>query len=137
MNEDKHGNRLYMRVFFDANKEPKNAIIHLKLKDGNYPRQIGNYDFTTRTFFCKRNSSKHYHYKTKGYGFNWTILEDPTLAIEKIHLVIDENENYIFKKSLINEYGRFLNFKEQGFELQRFMPMELIRLHGKTGRNEN
>lgn len=131
MNEDKSGNKLYLRVFFDGEQQPQTAIILLKLKGENYPRQLGNYTFKTKTFFCKRNSTKHYHYKTKGYGFNWTILEDPYLDIQKIHMVIDEQDHYIFNKSLISEYGRFLNFKEQGFELQRFMPMALIKLHAK------
>lgn len=131
MNQDNSGNKLYLRVFFDAKKQPRTAIILLKLKGESYPRQLGNYNFDTKTFFCKRNSTKHYHYKTKGYGFNWTILEDPMLDVQNIHMVVDEKEHYIFNKSLIAEYGRFLNFKQQGFELQRFMSMELIRLHAK------
>jgi hypothetical protein len=126
-NEDKQGNELYLRVFIDEKNEPQNAIVHLKLKNGKYPRQLGNLIFSTKTFYCKRDSSKHFHYKTKGYGFNWTILEDATLAIEKIHLVVDETQHYVFDKSIIKNYGSFLNFKEQGFELQRFLPMAIIK----------
>lgn len=130
-NEDKQGNELYMRVFYNEHNEAQNAIIHLKLKGGKYPRQLGNLVFSTRTFFCKRNSAKHYHNKMKGYGFNWTILEDATLSIEKIHLVIDETQHYEFDKSVIKTYGKFLNFKEQGFELQRFLPLVVIREYEK------
>lgn len=131
-NEDKQGNELYMRVFYDEKNEPQNAIIHLKLKSGKYPRQLGNLIFSTRTFFCKRDSAKHYHHKAKGYGFNWTILNDPTLSIEKVHLVIDETQHYVFEKSVIKNYGIFLNFQEQGFELQKFLPMEIIKNFPKS-----
>jgi hypothetical protein len=135
-NDDKQGNELYMRVFYNEENQAQNAILHLKLKGSKHPRQIGNLIFSTRTFHCKRDSSKHYHRKTKGYGFNWTILEDATLSIEKIHLVIDDTNHYLFDKSVIKQYGTFLNFKEQGFELQRFLPMEIIKNFSKVD-NEN
>jgi hypothetical protein len=131
LNEDPQGNKVYLRVFYDETNTSQNAVIHLRLKGENRPRQLGTLIFSTRTFFCKRNSTKHYHYKTKGYGFNWTILNDPHLSIEKIHMVLDEKEHFIFEKSLIETYGKFLNFKQQGFELQRFMPIEIIREHSK------
>lgn len=130
-NEDAQGNELYMRVYYDEKDVAQNAILYLKLKGEKTPRQLGNLIFLTRTFFCKRSSSKHYHYKTKGYGFNWTILQDPYLCIEKIHLVVDETEHYQFDKSVIKDYGIFLNFKQQGFELQRFLPMEIIKNYQK------
>lgn len=131
-NEDKQGNKLYMKVYYDEHKEPQNAILYLKLKSEKMPRQLGNLIFLTRTFFCKRNSAKHFHHKAKGYGFNWSILQDPYLSIEKIHLVVDESEQYFFNTSVIKEYGTFLNFKDQGFELQRFLPLEIIKSYQKT-----
>lgn len=131
MNEDSQGNKLYMRVNIDENNTWQNAILHLKLKSENHPRLLGNVVFSTRTFYCKRKSSKHYHHKMKGYGFNWSILEDPTLFIRKIHLVVDDTERYEFDKSLIQNYGKFLNFKEQGFELQRFLSFDIIKQHAK------
>jgi hypothetical protein len=130
-NEDKQGNELYMRVYYDEHNEAQNTILYLKLKAEPRPRQLGNLIFLTRTFFCKRNSSNHYHIKTKGYGFNWAILQDPYLSIEKIHMVVDETEHYQFDKSVIKEFGIFLNFQEQGFELQRFLPMEIIKNYQK------
>lgn len=136
MNEDTQGNKLYMRVFYNEHKNPQNAILHLKLKSENAARQLGVVIFPTRTFFCKRNSAKHFHRKTNGYGFNWSILNDPTLFIQRIHLVVDENEQYYFDKSIIEQYGKFLNFKEQGFELQRFLNIDIIKQHNKPPKND-
>jgi hypothetical protein len=126
-NDDSHGNRLYMRVFFDENNQFTNATIYLKLKSEENRRQLGNMDFITHTFYCKRSTAKHYHRQMKGFGFNWTVLSDTLLNIKKIHLVVDDNEEYLFDCSLIKEYGKFLNFKQQGFELQKFMPLSLIK----------
>jgi hypothetical protein len=126
-NDDSHGNRLYMRVFFNELNQFTNATIYLKLQAEDKRRQLGNMDFVTHTFHCKRSSIKHYHNKAKGYGFNWTVLSDTLLNIQKIHLVIDDNQEYLFNVSLIKEYGKFLNFKQQGFELQRFVPFSLIK----------
>lgn len=125
--EDKAGNKLVMRVYYDENKTDTNATLYLRLKSENRPRMLGNIDFATRTFYCKRNRAKHYHHQMKGFGFNWTVLDDNYLNIQKIHLLVDDSERYVFNKSLIKDYGKFLNFKQQGFELQRFINFELIK----------
>lgn len=125
--EDNSGNKLYLRITYNSKNEPSSAVIHLKLKEENYSRMIGSYDFDTKTFYCKRNSQKHYHNKMKGYGFNWSVIDDEYLDIKIIHLTIDEKEVITFDKQILNTYGKFLNFKQQGFELQKFLPMEVLR----------
>lgn len=125
--DDASGNRLFLRVFFDENKVNTNADLYLKLKSEGRARQLGSLDLSTKTFWCKRNTSKHYHYATKSFGFNWTILQDDFLDIQKVRLVVDDEIHYEFPISLIKDYGRFLNFKQQGFELQRFLSYELIK----------
>jgi hypothetical protein len=59
-------------------------------------------------------------------------LEDPYLDIQRIEMVVDDEVHYNFPKSLIAEYGSFLNFKQQGFELQRFIRLELIKNYRKN-----
>lgn len=130
--DDRQGNRIYLRVFHNEKKENVSANIHLKLKSEKHPRLIGSYHFDEKTFYCIRKMSKHYHYATKGFGFNWRILEDPYLDIQRIEMVLDDEVHYNFPKSLIKEYGTFLNFKEQGFELQRFIRLELIKNYRKN-----
>lgn len=136
-NEDNSGNRVYMLVYFDENNNYQNAKISLKLKDATRPRQLGTYDFGTRTFHCKRNTAKHLHRKSNSFGFNWTILNDSFLAVENVYLIVDDSEQYKFPISLIRDYGQFLNFKQQGFELQRFMSFELIKRYSKIPRTLN
>lgn len=126
-NDDSSGNRLFMRVFFDEFKKPQNANIHLKLVGEKAPRLIGNFDFLTRTLYCKRKMSKHFHRKTKSFGFNWTILSDAFLDVQNIHMIVDDEEHYLFRKDVIKDYGTYLNFKQQGFELQRFMSFDIIK----------
>jgi|LauGreDrversion4_2_1035121.scaffolds.fasta_scaffold429757_4 hypothetical protein len=136
-NEDNAGNKVYMRIFFDEKDERQSANIHLKLKEERSPRMLGSFDFTTRTFYCKRSTAKHLHRKSKSFGFNWTILNDAFLSVENVYIILDDTDHYCFPISLIKDYGQFLNFKQQGFELQRFMSFELIKRYSKIPKNPN
>jgi len=124
---DNFGNDLYLRVFSDENKKDVGGSIFLKLKSENKKRNLGYVYFYDRSFHVLRDSSKHFHYKTKSYGFNWNIIDDADLCIKSVYLVIDKKERYIIPKSILETYGRFLNFKQQGFELQKFLPFDMIK----------
>jgi hypothetical protein len=136
-NEDNAGNKVYLRVFYDENDQHQSANVHLKLKEENSPRQLGSFDFNDRTFYCKRSTAKHLHRKTKSFGFNWTILNDAYLSVEYVYIIVDDTEHYKFPITLIKDYGTFLNFKQQGFELQRFMSFELIKRYSKIPKYPN
>lgn len=125
--DDDHGNRLYMRVFIDENDKYTNANLYLKLKSEDKHRQLGIVDFQKRTFYCKRNTKKHLHLKTDSFGFNWNILQDPFLGIDYVHLTVDEEHRYLISKTVISDLGKFLNFKSQGFELQKFVSNKILR----------
>jgi len=56
-----------------------------------------------------------------------TILSDPFLDIQKIYLRVDNVNKYIIPINVIKEYGFFLNFKESGFEKQKFLSYEFIK----------
>jgi hypothetical protein len=125
--EDKQGNALIVRGFYDENKDWTWATIHLKLSNLNKPRLLGYVDVQTATFNCVRDCSKHYHRKAGGFGFNWEILSSNLIHIKTIALRVDDDKLYVFPKKLIEERGTFLNFKQQGFELQKFLDFNLIR----------
>lgn len=127
--DDESGNRLYMRIFSDEHHYDTSATIHLKLAGAKSTRQLGYIDLTTKTFFCKRDTTKHYHYNTKSFGFNYTLLSDTMLGIKKVVVEIDNKEILSFPISLLESRGRFLNFKQQGFELQKFLELSIIREH--------
>jgi hypothetical protein len=125
--EDNAGNTLYLRVWSDENKVDVGGSIFLKLKSESKKRNLGNLIVSDRSFHIIRDSGRHYHYKSKSYGFNWNIINDADLGIKTIHLIVDKKDKYIIPKSVLETYGRFLNFKQQGFELQKFLPMDMIR----------
>ena len=134
---DNFGNDLHMRVFSDENNKDIGATIHLKLKSENKRRNIGTIYFNDRSFHVLRDSGKHYHYVSKSYGFNWNIIDDDFLNIKSVYLVVDKSERYIIPKSVMETYGKFLNFKQQGFELQKFLPMDMIKTFRDTEYNPN
>lgn len=134
-NDDPSGNRILLRVFYDEKGLPANANVHLRLVSEKAPRLLGSVDFASRTFYCKRKTSKHLHRKSNSFGFNWTVLNDSFLQIEKVYIIVDDTEHFRFRKSLMDEFGTFLNFKQQGFELQRFLRTELISTHSDVPRN--
>jgi hypothetical protein len=125
--EDNAGNTLYLRVWSDENKVDVGGSIFLKLKSESKKRNLGNLIVSDRSFHIIRDSGRHYHYKSKSYGFNWNIINDADLGIKTIHLIVDKKDKYIIPKSVLETYGRFLNFKQQGFELQKFLPMDMIK----------
>jgi hypothetical protein len=129
--QDKQGNIISMRAFFNENKEYVYASVHLKLIKEKRLRLIGYVDIPDNCFHCVRDSAKHYHYKTKGFGFNWGFLDGPFVFMDKISMRLDDDKLYVFPKSVLKEKGIFLNFKEQGFELQKFLPFEFIRPYEK------
>ncbi len=129
--EDNAGNQLFMRVFIDENNTQRSANIHLKLSNEERKRFIGNYGFDNQTMYLSRTSAKHYHYATKSYGFNYRLINDPQLDIKWIVVKIDDTI-YRFPKSLIEDYGSFLQFKQQGFELQKFLKFNIIKNYKNT-----
>lgn len=134
--EDNAGNIISMRAFYNENKEYVYASVHLKLKKEKRLRLIGYVDINDNCFHCVRDSAKHYHYKTRGFGFNWGFLTGPFVYMDKIAMRLDDKELYVFPKKLLEEKGTFLNFKQQGFELQKFLPFEFIKQYQKPLKND-
>ena len=129
--EDQSGNQLFMRVFIDESNTQRSANIHLKLSREERKRFIGNYGFDNKTIYLSRKSTKHYHYATKSYGFNYRLINDPQLDIKWIVVKIDDVA-YRFPKSLIDDYGTYLQFKQQWYELQKFVKFNIIKNYKNT-----
>jgi hypothetical protein len=141
MQSDLKGNVLVLAIHYDSDT-PKDearvsADITLVLRNEKRTRTVGKFDYSNSTLYVKRNSSKHLHLKTKSYGFNWTVINESAMfQVEKIYLVEDEGAaNFLFPVSILKEFGTFLMFQQQGFELQKFLPVSLIEPF-KITRNE-
>lgn len=129
---DDFGNQIVFKILFNEYSKAVSATIYLRLKDsGNYPRQIGYIDIPNRTFHCYRDSEKHLHLKTNSYGFNYFLTEEK-FGIDKINVKIDRTQ-YLFGVEVLNTESHVLNFKSQGFEIQKFLPMDIIKKY-RVGR---
>jgi hypothetical protein len=124
--QDPQGNMLFMRVFYDEYRKDRYCTLHLRLNGERKPRNLGYVDFDTHIFYCQRDSKKHYHYKSEGYGFNEAILRDDYLNVERVCAIIDDAK-YLFPKSVLFNMGSVLQFVKSGFELQRFLKFEIIK----------
>jgi hypothetical protein len=97
-------------------------IVKLLLKNMK-PRMIGTVTKSTRTIEMKRKRGKHLHYMTNSYGFNDYILREQT-TFDWVRLSDDLGNHWKIPVSYILEKGTYLKFKQQGFELQRFVSLE-------------
>lgn len=99
-------------------------IIQLKLCLENFkPRLIGTVTKSTRTIDMKRVRLKHLHWKTNSYGFNDFVLRNQN-SIDWVRLSDDLGNHWKIPVSYILEKGTYLHFKQEGFELQRFVSLE-------------
>jgi hypothetical protein len=135
--EDNQGNRLLVRGFYDEYKKWTFASVHLKLVKMDKPRLLGYVDVQEATLYVTRQFSKrHYHYKKKGFGFNWELLSGNLIDIQTINLKIDDDTQYVFPKSIIKDYGTFMNYNDKGFEVQRLIRFDLIKRYQKHIEND-
>lgn len=118
---DKDGNTLIIEM---------SGNVFLKLDKENRQRRLGFIDRNKKLFIITRNREKHLHQKSNSYGFNHHIISKAK-SFDKI-LLKDNYGEYEFPVSKILDHGKtYLQFKQKGFELQIFLPLEVIELHRK------
>lgn len=122
---DKEGN------FFRVYQNDKVIVIKLCLAKENREREIGLVNIADKTLQIKRNRAKHLFNKNESYGFNEHIIKTGT-TFDNV-LLNDEIESWLIPKQYIEENGRYLFFKEQGFEKQLFVSLKEIDKF-KTGK---
>ena len=96
--------------------------IYLMLKGDNKKRQIGRLNTSAKILSLKRDRERHLHYKSNSYGFNYQIIKQGT-KFNKV-LIADNEFNYLIPKEELLEMGKFMYFKQQGFEKQIFVKLE-------------
>jgi hypothetical protein len=129
---DKHGNVL-TAIFQIEGKETQAIIVRIRVRGENRERTVGVYEVADKIFHVKRDSEKHFHRMSQSYGFNWEILNDSMFKeVQNIHLLVDGSRNYLIPIAAIRQHGRALMFKQQGFELQLFVPLSVIEQYSVT-----
>ena len=101
--------------------------ITLHLKGKKAGRNIGRVRLVDRILEVERKRDKHLMYKANAYGFNEYVIRNAK-TFDKIELK-DEYGTYLFPRQLIIDMGRYLHFKEEGFEKQMFLSLNIITNH--------
>ena len=63
--EDKFNNKIFLRIFYNEQKEKLSGNIHLNLVKEKRNRFIGTYHYPEKTLYVKRSSKKHLFRKSK------------------------------------------------------------------------
>ena len=113
------------------------GLVHLHLNKEKRPRKLGLIDGDT--LFVERNSEKHFHRKTRSYGFNYLILKKLD-EIKTVHLTEDGLRKYRIPKSAVLNLGQVLNFKyaaeDQSFEVQIFLRKDYMQSYRTENTDE-
>lgn len=115
--EDSSGNKLI------ASHNDSIINLSLLLADGK-KRAIGQIDKATRTLRLIRSRSKHLMRVNNSYGINYYLIENGK-AFDKVQIV-DEKNSWLVSKDYLIEHCTTMNFKTQGFELQKFISLDKL-----------
>lgn len=112
---------------FEADEKDGFLYITLHLKGKRAGRNIGRVRLADRVLEVSRKRDKHLMLKANAYGFNEYVLREAK-RFDKIELT-DEYGTYLFSRQLVLDMGKYLHFKEEGFEKQIFLSLNIITNH--------
>ncbi len=96
--------------------------VLLKLQNELRSRLLGYINIKSKSIKIIRKKDLHLLRKNNSYGFNHTLLSDAK-TFNKI-LLKDEVNSWKIPTQFILDNGKFLFFKEQGFERQIFISLD-------------
>jgi len=99
--------------------------IKLKFANQRKPKLIGVINLENRFLFVLRTRSKHLFRKLNAYGFCYRVISEAK-KFDYIKLA-DEYGTYLIPRKVMLEEGEFLHFKKQGFELQIFLNIDIMK----------
>lgn len=112
---------------FEADERDGFLYITLHLKGSKRGRSIGRVRLADRVLEVERNRSKHLMNKANAYGFNEYVIR-AAKKFDRIELT-DEYGTYLFPRQLVIDMGKYLHFKDEGFERQMFLSLNIITNH--------
>jgi len=101
----------------------KRVVLYLKLQSETRKRKVGVITKSTKTIKITRTREKHLFNKMYTYGFNEYILREAKL-FDTVWLKDNYEEWKVPVKFILETGQNYLHFKQQGFELQRFVTLE-------------
>jgi hypothetical protein len=112
---------------FEADEKDGFLYITLHLKGSKRGRNIGRVRLADRVLEVERKRDKHLMQKAQAYGFNEYVIRNGK-TFDRIELR-DDYGTYLFPRQLVIDMGRYLHFKEEGFEKQMFLSINIISNH--------
>lgn len=112
---------------FEVDEKDGFLYITLHLKGSKRGRAIGRVRLADRVLEVERKRSKHLMNKANAYGFNEYVIR-AAKKFDRIELQ-DEYGTYLFPRQLVIDMGKYLHFKEEGFERQLFLSLNIISNH--------
>lgn len=110
--------------YLQIKSNDKLIFLTLYLNGEKRGRNIGTITKSTRTIFMKRKVDKHLFRKLNAWGFNDYVLRNQS-TFDFVSLSDDKGNHWSkIPVSMILDGATYLNFKSQGFELQRFVSLE-------------
>jgi hypothetical protein len=113
----------------------KKISIFLRLADEKHRRLIGVIDIQHLTLHIERDREKHLLNKANAYGFNYFIL-DQAKRFNYVCLHESNGNVYLLDREKMIEDGKFLFFKQQGFEKQIFLSIDYLSQFKVTTENK-
>lgn len=102
-----------------------NSIV-LNLAGEDRTRSVGRIDESQRVMVAYRSFDTHLHRKANAFGFNHMLLKTAT-KFDNVFLNTNKIDKYVIPVHYILSNGKFLFFKEKGFEKQIFVTVEEIQ----------
>lgn len=109
---------------FEVEEKEGYLYITLRLNGKKAGRNIGRVRLADRVLEVSRKRDKHLMLKANAYGFNEYVMR----TAQKFDVVelTDEYGTYSIPRQLILNMGKYLHFKEEGFEKQLFLSLNII-----------
>ncbi|MES2287636.1 MAG: hypothetical protein V4547_18215 [Bacteroidota bacterium] len=110
------------KIFLQSTR--KTIVVLLQLETESYKKKIGVVTKSTKTLKIERKRDLHLFRMGNAYGFNEYILKQAK-TFDTISLS-DELEHWKIPVKFILENGKYLNFAQQGYELQLFVSLSQL-----------
>lgn len=125
---DNQGNKLLIENKAVRTKDGKDTLInvYIKLASERHRRLIGVIVNSKRRIHVERAEDTHLLIKANAYGFNHYILSNATRFDDVVIHEKHSKDVYVVPRTVIMEEGKFMFFKQQGFELQTFVKKEVL-----------
>lgn len=118
---DPFGNTLIIKP---VTKNLHLSLVELFIAGVKRTIRLGVIDRDARVLTVRRDPRKHKLWVANSYGFNSLLLSEGK-AFDHVEAIIGD-ETFVVPKEVLLQEGKFLQFKEKGFERQLFVHVSVL-----------